>query len=957
MSTRLCIKSSILLTSVFLVLPVVLFAQTTGSKGSSGRGTPKGKDLNKILLTDTSGYLVNTAYRKVKKSNIINGTSVVNLPEVLKKNYITYSLDGMPAYIGGFNGQLWGMGNYLVLVDGVPRDAATVEPSSIDQITFLKGVSAVVLYGSRAANGVVLITTKRGGDHQLQFDARVNSGAFVPIEYPQYLGSAKYMTLYNEARQNDGLSPLYDQATIYRYASGKDPYRYPNLDYYAPEYLKKFYSRHDADLEVSGGSENARFYTNINYTRTGSLLNFGQAKKDGSNHFSLRGNVDLDINKNLSAYVDAAAIYDLTKGVNTDYWGGAATLRPNSFIPLIPISRLSSTSPNLQEIVDNNTHIIDGKYLLGGTQLYPTNPIGDIYAGGSNESINRQFQLNMGVDANLVRVLKGLTFHSMFAVDYQAAYTEAFNNQYAVYEPEWATYGGINHIVDLTMYGKDSKTGNQNISGSMYHQTIAFSGQLNYNHTINDNHHVSAMLIASGYQQSQAGVYHKTNNTNLGLQLGYRFKDKYYGEFDMAVPYSTKLPKKERIAISPTVSVGWRINREPFLSDVSAIDNLKLSASAGILNTDLGISDYYLYDAVYTQADGEWFGWGDGNLRKVTDSRRGGNDRLTYPKRKEVNLIIDASFLKHLVTLKASVFYARMSGIIIQDLLSYPSYFRTYYPNSSFVPYINHDIDQRKGFDFDLNINKQFSGFRVSLGIAGTYFDSKAIKRSENNQYSYQNAQGRPLDGLWGLQSLGFFNSDQDIAKSPEQTFGTVKPGDIKYKDQNGDGVINDQDVVYLGKAGWSGAPLTYGVNLTVKWRKLTLFALGTGNYGAYAMKNNSYYWIKSDDKYSAVVLGRWTEDTKETAAYPRLTTQGGDNNYRNSDFWRYSTNRFDLHEAQITYDFSPNNLNIRFFRNLQVYVRGENLLTFSPNRKILELNVGTAPQNRFYDIGINANF
>src|SRR5699024_7294367 len=144
-------------------------------------------------------------------------------------------------------------------------------------------------------------------------------------------------------------------------------------------------------------------------------------------------------------------------------------------------------------------------------------------------------------------------------------------------------------------YGKDSKTGNQNISGSMYHQVIAFSSQLNYNHTINDKHHISAMLIAAGYQQSESGIYHKTNNTNLGLHLGYSFKDRYYADFNAAAPYSTKLPKGQRIAFSPTLSLGWRISKERFLADVSAIDDLKLSASAGILNTDLGISDYYMY--------------------------------------------------------------------------------------------------------------------------------------------------------------------------------------------------------------------------------------------------------------------------------------------------------------------------------------------------------------------------
>src|SRR5699024_9642126 len=251
---------------------------------------------------------------------------------------------------------------------------------------------------------------------------------------------------------------------------------------------------------------------------------------------------------NLSGFVDAAAIYDLNRGVNTNFWGGAATLRPNSFTPLIPINRFMKTNTDLQEIVKNSTHIIDNKYLLGGTQLYPTNPIGDIYAAGSNENINRQFQLSVGVDANLKKVLDGLTFRSMFAVDYQASYTEAFNSQYAVYEPDWTTYDGINHIINLTRYGKDSKTGNQNISGSLYHQTIAFSGQLDYKHTIDNQHNISAMLIATGYQQSQSGVYHKTNNTNLGLQLGYNFKDKYYVDFNAAVPYSTKLPKGERIA-------------------------------------------------------------------------------------------------------------------------------------------------------------------------------------------------------------------------------------------------------------------------------------------------------------------------------------------------------------------------------------------------------------------------
>src|SRR5699024_4560987 len=141
------------------------------------------KGSSDLLSIDSSDYWVSTAYRKIKEKDIISGVSVIDMEELLKKNYITYSLEGVSAYVIGYNGQLWGMGDYLVLVDGVPRDPGSIEPSAIDQISFLKGVSAVVLYGSRAANGVILITTKRGGNHTLLFGGRVNAGAFVPKTY------------------------------------------------------------------------------------------------------------------------------------------------------------------------------------------------------------------------------------------------------------------------------------------------------------------------------------------------------------------------------------------------------------------------------------------------------------------------------------------------------------------------------------------------------------------------------------------------------------------------------------------------------------------------------------------------------------------------------------------------------------------------------------------------------
>ena len=324
------IYKKIVFSALITVIPVVLNAQTTANipakeitpnakeKPLNRSGIRNEKETSKNVVVDSlitrnlgNDLLpVQVAHRKVEKKDLHGDVSVVNVPEMLERNYTINTLENMEALANGFHGNIWGMDSYLVLVDGVPRDVGSVMPTEIEQITFLKGVSAVALYGSRAAKGVVYITTKRGEAGDLQIKARVNSGIFVPKSYPKYLGSAEYMTLYNEARRNDGLSNLYSDDIIYNHAAGENPYRYPNVDYYSPEYLKKTYNRYDGTVEISGGNKVARYYTNIGYNTVGSLLNFGEAKNNNtSDRFNVRGNVDVDINEFIYAKVDAAAIY------------------------------------------------------------------------------------------------------------------------------------------------------------------------------------------------------------------------------------------------------------------------------------------------------------------------------------------------------------------------------------------------------------------------------------------------------------------------------------------------------------------------------------------------------------------------------------------------------------------------------------------------------------------------
>lgn len=923
--------------------------------------------LSDSLVTD-SGSLnstlvetVQVAYRKVNKNDLLGGVSSINIEELMEKNYFTYSLDNMQGMVSGWNGNsLWGMDSYLVLVDGVPRDANNVMPSEIKDITFLKSASAVVLYGSRAAKGVIYITTKRGQIGDTRVNIRGNTGFHVPISYPKYLGAAEYMTLYNEARVNDGMDPLYSATDIYNHGSGINPYRYPDVNLYSDEYLKKAYNESDVTAEISGGSEKARFYTNINLYNVGSLVKVGEAKNDRTTRFSVRGNIDVDLGKYVKTYVNANATFYDGRGARGNFWSAAASLRPNRISLLVPIEHVMQNNTDAWDLIRNSSNLIDGKYLLGGTQVDQTNEIANLYSSGVNTYTSRQYQFDMGIDIDLSMILKGLSFQTRYAVDYATTYNRYYGDTYATYEPQWANVNGVDQIVGLTKYGDDVHDGIQNISDSWNRQTMAFSAQLNYQTKVAGAHNISALLIAAGYQQGESAVYHKTSNVNLGLQVDYDYLNKYYLSFGGAMIHSARMPENNRNAFSPSLTLGWRLSKEGFLEDSSVLNDLMLTASGSILNTDLGIDEYYMYQVAYDQANGAWWGWADGNQSHATEARRGNNPELSFIQRKEISIGLRGTLWKKLLTFDASFFKNSLEGMLIQPSNSFPNYFISYYPESTLLPYVNYNNSTRTGFDIALNFNKKIQDMDISLGVNAMYYTNEHTKVDELYEDKYRYRKGTPTDGIWGLQTNGFYSSEEEIQNSgiTSSYNGELKPGDLKYIDQNGDKIIDEKDEVYLGERyGWQGSPLTMGLNLTLKWKNFTLFALGTGYLGGSAFASSDYYWVFGDKKYSEVVRKRWTPETATTASYPRLTTQTDNHNYRNSDFWLYSTNRFNLSRLQLTYDLPQRWLRGSFIRSLSVYAYASNLLTLSKEREKLELSIGAAPQNRYYNLGFKIGF
>ena len=914
---------------------------------------------------DTRADSINVAFRKSDVRDVIVPVSKVNVSELMEKNYNTYSLDNMQALTAGYNGQLWNQGEALVLIDGVPRDANNVLPTEIEDITFLKGASAVVLYGSRASKGVILITTKRGSIAPLKISARANYTMDVAKSFPTYLDGAEYMTLYNQALVNDGLSPKFTDEQIYNTAAGTNPYRYPNQQFYTSDYLNKTKSRYDVTAEFQGGGKFAQFYTNVSYYRQGDFINFGEGKNNYTDRLNVRGNIDLQLSDWASGWVNANATYYNQHGSNSNFWSAASTLRPNRVAPFIPVSFIDPLDVNSLNLIQNTRNIIHnpaglpaGDYFLGATQEDQSNAFADMYSAGYNTWTSRQFQFDAGVKFDLKSILKGLSFKTNFAVDYKTSYSTSLNDQYATFGVNWTQMDGYDVIGSLTQYGQDKHTGTLNASNSAEQQTIAWNGQFDYVNSWGD-HNLHATLVANGYQQTISGEYHRVSNANLGLQASYNFAHKYYVDLAANAVHSAKLPEGNRKAISPSVTLGWRLTSEDFMKDMDWLDDLRLTAGYTVLNQDLDIAEYFMYKDIFT-ATGTWWGWSDANNSiQTSDSQRGGNDELSFVKRKEFNVGLNGALLKNKLTFSVNYFNTTVDGLLAQPDYIYPSYMHTYWPVSTFVPYINYGKNRRQGIDFAIAYNDKAGDFEWGVQAFGQTTTSKNLRVAENVEFEYQRSEGKATDALWGLECLGYYNSQEDIDNAEaKSSFGTVMPGDLKYKDQNGDGIIDSKDQVVIGR--W-GAKFSGGLNLTLKYRNFTLFAMLTGQFGGNAIKNDTYNWVYGERKYSDVVRGAWTAEkfkNGEMISYPRLTTQSPDNNFRTSDYWMYKTDRLDLARVQITYDFSKSLFGPKsIVKGLQIYANGNSLLTIAGERDQMERNVDSSPQTRSFTLGAKVEF
>lgn len=898
---------------------------------------------------------VNLGFKSEKNSHVVSAVSSIVPDEFLKYDNTQWVRDALNGKITGlkYSDNIRGMGTAMIVVDGIPgRSIDLLNMEEIQEITVLKDANAAALYGAMGRNGVIVVTTKRGTDKK-EFNISASMGIKNPISMPSYLNSAQYMQLYNEARANDGLTQTYSDDYISNFTNNTNPFRYPDVDLYSKDYFKSFTTFSNVLADFSGAVDDTKYYINLGFKSDKSIQDVGDNDK-GTTRFNVRANLDFRVNDWIKSSLDAVAIIEQNKSSLSNLYSDGQTFKPNLYAPLLPISLVDFTGNPALEGVLEAANKYDG-YILGGSQSYNSNtPLATVIAGGRQTSLTRISQVSNSIDFDLSAITEGLSAKTFMSFDFYNNYSLTVNNDFAIYEPTW---NDDNKIIDLVNVGNQDINGQEEeVSTNIFTIRYGFFGLLNYEKNLDKDHFIKASLIGFSNSTYTKSVEQSDRNNNIALSVNYSYKNKYLFDVSSSYVHSLKLAEGNRGKFAPTIGFAYVASEESSLKDISWMDYLKIRSSVGIIYSDLEVPGYYLYDAIYQQNSGN-YQWGDrygfDASNGYTKIERGQYNNFGMERRTDYNLGFEGLFFKK-VWVEANVFRSVLDEKITRISAVYPSYY------DLFRPYSNYDIDERSGFELGVNYSDKFGNLGLDVGFRVLYTDSKRTKVDEIHADDYQYRKGTSIDAYWGLESLGFFgvddfNADGSLKEGIPTQFGSVQPGDLKYKDVNNDGVVNDQDQVVIGR--WD-APWTFGTDVKLNYKAFTLFALITAQVGSEAMVSNSYYLPQADEKYSDVVLGRWTEATADTATFPRLSSVENTNNFgQTSDFWMYDNSNLKIERVQVTYDLPKTWVSNLKMEDFSVYANASNLLMIANNKDIKQLSLDSSPSYRYYSLGLRVKF
>lgn len=934
-------------------------------------------DVNKGPVTLTaSGYQsgksdeVDMPFVPLKRRNVIGAVDQVNVDKLRD----TYYADDWLSYLQASGTGIFDAANIryagnVVVIDGMMKGdeglsfADYLSPDEIESISVLKDASSRILYGG-TGQGVINIRTKRGTPLKNYLNVRYEYSLARPIKYPDYMGSADYMTLYNEARRNDGLTDRYDAMAIQNTRIGFDPVQYPDVDFYNSDFLRNVKQSHKAAVEVGGGNRIASYYFLLGYDYDKSLQKLGEAADEGDNTFRARGNVDVKITDYLRAKVDMTVVLNSNYASKGDFWSMASTRRPNQFAFLIPIDRVAPGDMDLVEEARQQKSLIDGKYLVAGDHVYTTNVYGDKMLAGYDKLTNRAANVNIGFDVDLKGITPGLTFSTYGGIDNNNVYMISQTNKYAVYTPsfEISTTSDVD-LIHLTKQGENNFVGAQSIGKVDMNRKIAWYNVLNYSRVFGGGHdvNVTATHRMSSYV-TQGQIYSK-KQLDYALRANYMYGNRYIAEVGIAAIASPFLPADHRWGVASSYALGWIVSEEKFMRN-SGIDFLKIKASFSNLKSDP--TDYNLSRDTYKIGDKHTYndGSNSNNFLPVVL----GNPDLTFADVYELNAGFEIALLKRSLYAEVNYFQRRKTGLVAQTVNEYMGVIG----GSDFIMSRNYGISEGRGFEISLAYNKRFDpDWSLSVNAGMVYYSAKNLKIDELNYgpgLEYNQKTDKSLSALWGYVADGFYTQEEiDRINDPadktlaKPSFGTVRAGDLKYRDLNGDGVVNDRDQKVIGD---SRSTYDYRLALTLRWRNFSLYAQMRAQTGGSQILSGNYYQVSGEMKYPSYLMkARWAYDpergvdTRSTATYPRLSTTGNVHNFQNSTFWVSATGFFKIPVVQLTYHLSDRVARKIGMKSPNVYFRTNNLLTLAPEKERLLLNIGAEPAYTWFALGFKANF
>ncbi|WP_257666843.1 TonB-dependent receptor [Parapedobacter tibetensis] len=958
---------------------------------------PDASNSIRVSLKAASGTLdevIVLGYSAQKKQHITGSVSTISSKEVLQSptanvsNALVGRLPGLMAVQGSGqpgrdDSQLYirgvsttGNSSPLVVVDGIPVEPGVntgsgeriesarlphLNPNDIANISVLKDAATAAVYGARAANGVILITTKRGQQGKTSLQYSHNSSLLQPTLLTDLVDSYTYATLENELYQNEarfdptqGRGYTAEQLEIIR--TGSNPDRYANTDWY--EELNKtitYQQRHN--LSVNGGSDRSRYFISGGY-----LDQQGQFPSNGYKEYSLRTNLDADITSNLRVSLNLNGRIEKTKD---QIAGSNISGYYRQISPLIP-SRFSNGYYNYVTIPSGFTTLVNGSpYLITREGGYNNTDLNSIESIGT---IVYDFPFAPGLSAKgTFSYNKYTTYIKYFAKPYtsyirnedgtyssrvtgqnKAWLTETFRQGQTVLAEASLRYNrsfGNHQVNGLVLYTQTRNTGN-NFRGGRSNFPSAQIDQLFAGDP--------TTAVASG------GAFEDARQSMVG-QFGYNFRQKYLFDFSFRYDGSDVFPDGGRFGFFPSLSGAWVLSEEHFLKDHSHIDFLKIRGSWGQMGNDrvgrrfdylnnytlgTGLNSYYIFGEEYQQA------LVPGVIPNTT---------FTWEKASLTNIGLEAQFFDNLLGLEADYFYKRTRDILASRSFSIPATI------GGTLPSENLSIVDNQGFELALTHQNTVGNVQYSIRPNFTYNKNKVIYMPEPAAtLAYQSNIGQPVRvGQINIPSIGYvadglYQSQEEIDAGPTPLLNNVAPGDIRYVDINGDGEITADDRVLIGKGNYP--TFIYGLNLGLNYKNFELNALLQGAGGIEKYMGGISQWAFAGNSVPTTDhLDRWTPDNP-SASYPRLFKENT-NNQQISNYWVRDASYLRLKNVEIAYHVPSHILQKAKINGLRIYLSGTNLFTLTniknadPEAVMSSFGSSTYLVQKLYNVGLNLSF